>query len=457
MTSPLWTAEELRNATGGALAADDVQVTGVSIDTRTLKAGDLFIALKGDHSDGHTHIEAALAAGAACVMVHDPHGCIDPRLLVVDDTLKGMVALGQAARHRFTGKVIAVTGSVGKTTTKEMLRTALSALGKTHAAVASFNNHWGVPLTLARLPRDAAFCVSEIGMNHEGEIRPLADQVRPHVAIVTTVGSSHLGNMGSIAAIAREKASLFGALLAKGTAIIPDDTPGQDILRSAAPEGRQIWRSGLSRNAEIYLDDLSCTAAGSTFTLTMPQSADDAPLPVHLTAPGRHMARNAAITLGAVAALNGDVTKAAKALTDFVPGEGRGARRTILQGVTLLDESYNASSTSMRATIETLALLPAKRHVVALGDILELGIFAEDEHRALADAVIAAKAIAFCCGPHMRSLYDALPKELQGDYAPDARQLAPLLHAYLKPGDFLLVKGSNGSRMRDLVSFLDHA
>ncbi|MBR0559104.1 UDP-N-acetylmuramoyl-tripeptide--D-alanyl-D-alanine ligase [Neokomagataea anthophila] len=453
MTSPLWTSDELRDATGGTLTAE-LAVTGISIDTRTLQKGDLFIALKGDRSDGHAHIETALNAGAACVMVHDRMGRTDPRLLVVQDTLDGMVALGKAARARFDGKVIAITGSVGKTTTKEMLRTALSAIGKTHAAVASFNNHWGVPLTLARLPRDAAFCISEIGMNHEGEIRPLADQVRPHVAIVTTVGSSHLGNMGSIAAIAREKASLFSALLPGGTAIIPDDCPGQDVLRSAVPDSSQLWRSGVSRSADIKLENLICKASGSTFLLETPQAA---PLPVQLTAPGRHMARNAAIALGAVTALSVERTPAAQALTDFVPGEGRGARRTILDGVTLLDESYNASSTSMRATLETLSLLPAKRHVVALGDILELGIFAEDEHRTLAEAVIAAKAIAFCCGPHMRALYDALPPELQGNYAPDSRQLAPLLRAYLKPGDFLLVKGSNGSRMRDLVTFLDHA
>nr|WP_294916484.1 UDP-N-acetylmuramoyl-tripeptide--D-alanyl-D-alanine ligase [uncultured Neokomagataea sp.] len=453
MTSPLWTSDELRHATGGTLTAE-LTVTGISIDTRTLQKGDLFIALKGDRSDGHAHIETALSAGAACVMVHDRMGCTDPRLLVVQDTLDGMVALGKAARARFNGKVIAITGSVGKTTTKEMLRTALSAIGKTHAAVASFNNHWGVPLTLARLPRDAAFCISEIGMNHEGEIRPLADQVRPHVAIVTTVGSSHLGNMGSIAAIAREKASLFNALLPNGTAIIPDDCPGQDVLRNAVPDSSQLWRSGVSRSAEIKLVNLICKASGSTFLLETPQAA---PLPVQLTAPGRHMARNAAIALGAVTALSAERVPAAHALTDFVPGEGRGARRTILDGVTLLDESYNASSTSMRATLETLSLLPAKRHVVALGDILELGIFAEDEHRTLAEAVIAAKAIAFCCGPHMRALYDALPPELQGNYALDSRQLAPLLRAYLKPGDFLLVKGSNGSRMRDLVTFLDHA
>lgn len=453
MTSPLWTSDELRHATGGTLTAE-LTVTGISIDTRTLQKGDLFIALKGDRSDGHAHIETALNAGAACVMVHDRMGSTDPRLLVVQDTLNGMVALGKAARARFDGKVIAITGSVGKTTTKEMLRTALSAIGKTHAAVASFNNHWGVPLTLARLPRDAAFCISEIGMNHEGEIRPLADQVRPHVAIVTTVGSSHLGNMGSIAAIAREKASLFGALLPGGIAIIPDDCPGQDVLRNAVPEDRQLWRSGVSRHADIKLENLSCKASGSTFLLETPQAA---PLSVQLTAPGRHMARNAAIALGAVIAMHHDGTVAAQALTDFVPGEGRGARRTILQGVTLLDESYNASSTSMRATLETLSLLPAKRHIVALGDILELGIFAEDEHRTLAEAVIAAKAVAFCCGPHMRALYDALPPELQGNYALDSRQLAPLLRAYLKPGDFLLVKGSNGSRMRDLVTFLDHA
>ncbi|WP_215751250.1 MULTISPECIES: UDP-N-acetylmuramoyl-tripeptide--D-alanyl-D-alanine ligase [unclassified Gluconobacter] len=451
--SVLWTSKELRDATNGCLEAD-VSVTGISIDTRTLKSGDLFIALKGDASDGHAHIAQALDAGAACVMVHDTRGLTDPRLLIVADTMQGLEALGRFARARFDGKVVAITGSVGKTTTKDMLRTALSALGPTHAAIASYNNHWGVPLTLARLPRDARFCVSEIGMNHVGEIAPLAAQVRPDVGIITTIGTAHLGHMGSVEEIAREKSQLFSALPPHGTAIAPDDAVGQDLFQAALPDHTSLWLSGFSLAAQVRLENLVCTAEGSTFTLTFPNTPS---VSVRLTAPGRHLARNAALALGAVAALGENVQDAAKALTGFVPGAGRGQMRTVLNGVQLLDESYNASTTSIRSALETLSLLPAKRRVVALGDIRELGEFAEAEHRSLADAVIAADALAFCCGTHMHALYETLPETVRGGYAPDASSLAPLLCDALRPGDLLLVKGSLGSRMRDVIAALDNA
>ncbi|WP_046901374.1 UDP-N-acetylmuramoyl-tripeptide--D-alanyl-D-alanine ligase [Gluconobacter oxydans] len=451
--SVLWTSEELRDATNGRLEAD-VSVTGISIDTRTLKSGDLFIALKGDASDGHAHIAQALHAGAACVMVHDTRGLTDPRFLIVADTMTGLEALGRFARARFGGKVVAITGSVGKTTTKDMLRTALSALGPTHAAIASYNNHWGVPLTLAHLPRDARFCVSEIGMNHVGEIAPLAAQVRPDVGIITTIGTAHLGHMGSVEEIAREKSQLFSALPPHGTAIAPDDAVGQDLFQAALPDHTSLWLSGFSASAQVRLENLVCTAEGSTFTLTFPNAPS---VSVRLTAPGRHLARNAALALGAVAALGENVQDAAKALTGFVPGAGRGQIRTVLNGVQLLDESYNASTTSIRSALETLSLLPAKRRVVALGDIRELGEFAEAEHRSLADAVIAADALAFCCGTHMHALYEALPETVRGGYAPDASSLAPFLCDALRPGDLLLVKGSLGSRMRDVIAALDNA
>ncbi|MBS1073744.1 UDP-N-acetylmuramoyl-tripeptide--D-alanyl-D-alanine ligase [Gluconobacter sp. Dm-73] len=450
--SVLWTSADLRAATGGTLEAD-VHVTGISIDTRTLAPGDLFIALRGESSDGHAHVRQALDKGAACILVHDTAGLNDSRLLIVPDTMTALVNLGRYARSRFRGKVVAITGSVGKTTTKDMLTVALSAIGPTHAAVASYNNHWGVPLTLARLPQDARFCISEIGMNHVGEIAPLAAQVRPDVAIITTIGTAHLGHMGSIEAIAREKASLFSALPAHGIAIVPDDAHGQTVFTDALPTGCTLWRSGLSATAELRLEALNCAAEGSHFLLHTPCGKQR----VTLTAPGEHLARNAALALGAVAALGEDVTAASRALHAFVPGAGRGQIRTILNDVRLLDESYNASTPSIRAALATLALLPAQRHVAALGDIRELGTFADAEHRSLADAVQAASALTFCCGPHMRALYDALPSELQGGYAADAASLAPILLDTLRPGDLLLVKGSFGSRMRDVISALDNA
>lgn len=450
--SVLWNSADLRAATGGTLEAD-VRVTGISIDTRTLAPGDLFIALRGETSDGHAHIRQALDKGAACVLVHDTTGLDDPRLLTVPDTMTALVELGCYARARFRGKVVAITGSVGKTTTKDMLKVALSTIGPTHAAVASYNNHWGVPLTLARLPQDARFCISEIGMNHVGEIAPLASQVRPDVAVITTIGTAHLGHMGSIEAIAQEKASLFGALASGGIAIVPDDAQGQAFFTAALPKGCALWRLGFSETVQLQINNLHCSAEGSHFSLHMPDGLQN----VTLTAPGEHLARNAALALGAVAALGEKVGVAAEALRSFVPGAGRGQIRTILNDVRLLDESYNASTPSVRAALATLALMPAKRHVAALGDIRELGTFADAEHRSLADAVQATKALAFCCGPHMRALYDALPPELQGGYAADAASLAPLLLKALRPGDLLLVKGSFGSRMRDVISVLDNA
>lgn len=483
LTTPLWTAADLRDATGGTLKAP-VTANGVCIDTRSLQPGDLFIALEAQ-TDGHRFLRQALEKGASCVMAHDltrPQIDADgqeseplteeerARVLLVPDTMKGLEALGRFARARANAVVIAVTGSVGKTTTKEMLRQCLASYGKTHASVASFNNHWGVPLTLARLPRDARFCISEVGMNHPGEIAPLAAQIQPDIAVITTIGSAHLGHMGSLEAIAREKAALFEALPSTGTAIAPDDalyaetagTAGNDILENALPAGARLWRAGLSPEAALRLEELVCTAHGSSAQLHFP---DGQTAKLRLSAPGRHLARNAALVMGVVYATGLkatkpgatilDLTPALKALETFSPEAGRGRTRELSDGVTLLDESYNASGPSLKAALETLALLPARRRVVALGDIRELGVFADSEHRALAEVVVESGAIAFCCGPHMKVLFDALPETLKGAWAPDAATLAPLLKKALKPGDVLLVKGSFSSRMRDVIAFLD--
>lgn len=453
--SVLWTREELEAATGGQFTGtpqNDAGITGISIDTRTLAPGDLFIALKGDNSDGHAHIAMALEKGAAAVMVHDTTGLADPRLLVVADTQEALQALGHAARARFGGKVVAVTGSVGKTTTKDMLRVALSALGPTHAAVASYNNHWGVPLTLARLPRDAAYCISEIGMNHPGEILPLARMVRPDVAVITTIGSAHLGHMGSLDAIAQEKAEIITALPAGGTAIVPDDAHGQAIFHAAAQKAHAtLWLSGLKPDSFAHLDTLNAVEGGSSFTAHLGQSS----VPVRLEAPGTHLARNALTALAVCAAFGADVARAAAALASFRPGKGRGALATIAGGdITLLDESYNASAASIRATLDVLRLLPASRHIAVLGDIRELGEFSTAEHAALAQPAAASADLVFCCGPHMKSLFDALPDAKQGAWADNAATLAPLVCAALRKGDAVLVKGSLGSRMRDVIAAL---
>lgn len=452
----LWTSQELRDATRGQLPGE-VKVHGVCIDTRTLQPGDLFIALIGHNSDGHRYLKQALEAGASCVMAHDKTAVSevgltdDPRLLQVDDTMRALEDLGRYRRNQFTGKVIAITGSVGKTTTKNMLATALVPYGQVHASVASFNNHWGVPLTLARLPKEAGFCISEVGMNHPGEIAPLAAQIRPDIGVISTIGNAHLGHMGSIDAIAKEKAALFAALPASGIALCPEQSQGLTRLKDALPASTPLWQIGMTEQAIVQITDLACTAEGSHFRLLTPQGE----VYVELKPPGPHLARNAALALGVIAALGLSPAAGADALRHFLPEAGRGQQRLLPGNVTLLDESYNASGPSICAAIETLALMPAGRHLAALGDIRELGQFADAEHRALSEPLTKHNILTFCCGSHMKSLYEALPPSLQGGYAETSAQLASLLQPALRDGDVLLVKGSLGSNMRALIALLE--
>ena len=455
--SALWTRDALEAATGGHFPGHaPVTVTGVSIDTRTLAPGDLFVALVGDSSDGHAHVRTALERGAASVLVHDPAATglapTDPRMLAVPDTLAALNALARYARARFTGRMLAVTGSVGKTTTKDMLGLALGALGPTHVAAASYNNHWGVPLTLARLPADAAFCVCEVGMNHPGEIAPLAALVRPDIALITTIAGAHLGHMGSLEAIAREKSSLIAALSPGGTAIVPDDAEGQPIFaEQAAGADARLWRVGEAPDSMAVLSRLTLAADGSDCVITIAGQ----PFPLRLNAPGRHLARNATTVLAAVAALGTDIPTAAAALAAFRPGAGRGQLAPILNGqAALLDESYNASTLSIRSSLAVLDLLATARRVSVLGDIRELGAFARAEHESLLSAALAHADLVFCSGPNMQYLFDLLPSSRRGAWAPDAASLAPTVRAALAPGDTVLVKGSLGSRMRDVISVL---
>ncbi len=460
---PLWNAEDLLNATGGTMA-EKFAASGVSIDTRTLRPGDLFIALVGENGDGHAHVADALAKGAAGAMVHRSvadgakDGGAPParNLLVVDDTLAALHRLGAFARARFPGRVVAITGSVGKTTTKEMLRTILSAQGTTHAAAASYNNHWGVPLTLARLPPDAAYCIVEIGMNHAGEIEPLAGLASPHVAVITTVAAVHIGHLGSLEAIADEKASLLRALEPDGVAVLPADLPLYPRLAAAGRAGAniRILRFGTAADAEARL----IAAVPDAEATEIHASVLGQELRFRLPAAGLHMAMNALAALGAAAALGADPVAGAAALGHFSPVAGRGARQRIrLPGgeALLLDESYNASTASMRAALAVLKLQPAKRRIAVLGDMLELGEHAAAEHVGLADAVRASADLVFACGPMMRLLFEALPPDLRGAHAPDSADLAPMIAAALAPGDAVLVKGSLGSRMKRIVSAIE--
>jgi UDP-N-acetylmuramoyl-tripeptide--D-alanyl-D-alanine ligase len=456
MSLSLWTADELIEATGGTLSAP-FDADGISIDTRTLAPGDLFVALLGEGRDGHAFVGDALAKGAAGAMVHEDVGSSGP-VLRVDDTLAGLARLGAYARTRFGetgGRLVAVTGSVGKTTTKEMLRGILSAFGPTHAAAASYNNHWGLPLTLARTPRDAEYCIAEIGMNHAGEIAPLTRLARPHVAVVTTIAKAHVGHLGSIEAIADEKASIMLGLEPAGIAVLPADSP--HLARMQARAGDAIVLTfGADPAADVRLVHSEADEHGSLIHIDiLGQTAS-----LRLNAPGPHMAMNAVAALAVVAALGLDPTRGIDALETFVPLAGRGARREIAVGcgsALLLDESYNGNGASMRAALEVLRLQPARRRVAVLGDMLELGDEGPAEHAGLADAVIQSADQLFTCGPLMRDLFDAVPEALRGAHAADSAALATIVAAAIARGDAILVKGSLGSGMKRVIEAIDQA
>jgi len=420
--------------------------TGVSIDTRTLQTGDLFVALATQSGDGHAHVAAAMAKGAAGALVHRQHDMPeDAPLIVVGDTLVGLTALGAAARERFSGSVIAVTGSVGKTTTKEMLRAILSATGPTHAAVASYNNQWGVPLTLARTPPEADFCVVEIGMNHAGEIAPLSRLAGPDVAVITAVEPAHIGHLGSLEAIADEKASIAQGVLKGGTLVIPADGPMAPRLRAAARNLRVLTFG--AENLLLVQEDSDGTDVTADIAGT--EQA------FRVGAPGRHMVMNAVAALTAASTAGADLQAGAQALAGFAPLGGRGTRRAILGGeAILLDESYNASSASVRAALAVLKLTPARRRIAVLGDMLELGAYSRAEHESLAEALRGSADLLYCCGHFMKFLYDATQADHRGAYAPDSEALGPHVARALRPGDAILVKGSLGSRMRVIVDAL---
>ncbi|MFN6977409.1 MAG: UDP-N-acetylmuramoyl-tripeptide--D-alanyl-D-alanine ligase, partial [Gemmobacter sp.] len=365
--APLWTAAEAAAATGG-MATGDWVATGVSIDTRTLRHGDLFVALAAGR-DGHDFVAAALTAGAAAAVVNriPPGVAADAPLLVVVDTLAALTALGAAARARTAARVIAVTGSVGKTSTKDMLRAMLAGAGPTHAAVASYNNHWGVPLTLARMPAGTAFAVIEIGMNRRGEIAPLSRLARPHVALVTTIAPAHLEALGSLAAIAAEKADILAGLEPGGTAILPAGLTTSPILLAAARSaGARIVTFDVAAaddgsgppgsTADWRYAALAVTATGCAGTAATPAG----PLAVSLAAPGRHMAANALAALAAATAAGADPAQAAQALDGWTPPEGRGHRHRLCRTpgeapFTLIDDAFNASPVSLAAALDVLA------------------------------------------------------------------------------------------------------
>ena len=444
----LFTADELAHAAAGVMTAP-FHVTGVSIDTRTLQPGDLFVALATGGRDGHDFVAEAMHKGAAGALVHRQEGLPEAApLLVVGDTLAGLTALGAFARTRFQGFVVAITGSVGKTTTKEMLRAMLAACGRTHAAHASYNNHWGVPLTLARMPETDDYAVMEIGMNHPGEIAPLARLAAPDVAVITAIAAAHIGHMGSLDAIADEKSSIADGILQGGTLILPAHAGLHERIEARA-QGLRIVSFG-----EADVTRLQEDADGSDVSLEIAEQT----ISFRLEAPGRHMVMNAIAALKAAAAVGAPLQTAADALSIFRPVAGRGVRRPIRNGTAvLLDESYNASGASMRAALAVPKIQPGRRRVAVLGDMLELGDHSRAEHENLADAVTQSADVLYACGPWSRVLFEAVDTARQGGYAPDSAALADMVAADVRDGDVILVKGSLGSRMRLVVDALEGA
>ncbi|MXN63514.1 UDP-N-acetylmuramoylalanyl-D-glutamyl-2,6-diaminopimelate--D-alanyl-D-alanine ligase [Stappia sp. GBMRC 2046] len=459
----LWTLRDFLNAVGGIAAGEPApEITGISIDSRTIEPGEAFFAIEGDHFDGHDFVRDAVKAGAAIAVVSQKKIEEMPRggpLVAVADPLEALRRLARAARQRTKAQIVAITGSVGKTGTKEMLRLALSRSGRTHASVASFNNHWGVPLTLARMPADTDFGVFEIGMNHAGEITPLTQLVRPHVAIVTTVQPVHLEFFGSVEKIAEAKAEIFSGLEPDGIAILNRDNEQFDLLQFHARMAgvRTICTFGVDQPANAKADKISSQTGCSCISATVLGEE----ITYKVGAPGLHYVKNSLAVLAAAKLVGADLALAGLALTDMRAPKGRGAqtRLKLPDGMlTLIDESYNANPASMRAALRLLGETPVKRpgrRIAVLGDMRELGEMSDALHAELRDPVVEAEVDkVYCAGPHMHALWETLPAAMRGAYSEEASGLRPLLLADMRNGDVVMIKGSLGTRMGPLVDAL---
>ncbi|MCC3306652.1 UDP-N-acetylmuramoylalanyl-D-glutamyl-2,6-diaminopimelate--D-alanyl-D-alanine ligase [Sneathiella sp. HT1-7] len=453
--TPLWKGAAIIAAVGGKADREDWVATGVSIDSRSLEKDDLFVAIVGPVHDGHDFARVAFENGASALLLsRRPEDLpADANVILVDDTLKALEDLGCAARARTNAQVVAVTGSVGKTGSKESLLHMLSRQGKTHASIGSFNNHWGVPLSLSRMPEDTKFAIFELGMNHPGELGPLSKMVRPHVALITTIEAVHLEFFSDVEAIARAKAEIFEGLTSSGSVILNGDNSYGGLLKSIAANNgiTRILTFGEKSEADIRLTD---------FTLYPDHSDVAVKISSHevffrLGVPGRHWISNILGVLGAVSELGADIEKAAEALGDLQSPKGRGARHMIpcIGGnYMVVDESYNASPASMRASLEVLQNLYPDgkgRRVAVLGDMLELGEKSADIHRSLkADVCAADVDLLFTCGPNMAQLAASMPSKIITHHEETSEKLiAPLLET-IGAGDIVLIKGSLGSKMR---------
>jgi UDP-N-acetylmuramoyl-tripeptide--D-alanyl-D-alanine ligase len=453
MTTPLWTSAEIAAATGGVPTAPFV-AGGVSIDTRSLEAGDLFVALAGAR-DGHEFIPAALAAGAAGSLTTR---AAEGACVMVDDTLEALRRLGEAARVRARGaRRGAVTGSVGKTSVTQAVRAGLERAGPAHGSVKSYNNHIGVPLTLARMPATTRRAVFEIGMNHAGEITPLSSLVQPHAVAITTVEAAHIENFADgEAGVAAAKAEIFAGLERGGAAILNADNRWFDFLKTSARRaGAKTRVFGRAKGADAQLVRFSPAPGGASVEARL----DGRAVEFAIRQSAIHWGPMSLCALLMLRALDVDLETALAALGEFEPLAGRGAVSTIrIAGgaVTLIDDSYNASPVSVIGAVASLGVRPASgRRIVALTDMLELGEAGPRLHATLAEPIEKAGIdLVFCAGPLMRSLWDALPSGRRGAWAPDAATLAPALVEAVRAGDTVMVKGSNASRADMLVRAL---
>ncbi|MEX6504773.1 UDP-N-acetylmuramoylalanyl-D-glutamyl-2,6-diaminopimelate--D-alanyl-D-alanine ligase [Jiella sp. M17.18] len=462
MSEMLWETSVLAQAMQARpIGVPPSGVTGISIDTRTIQPGDAFFAIKGERFDGHEFLTAATKAGAALHVVAEHKlpalGRVQSPMLVVDDVLKALARLSEAARARSKAKIVAVTGSVGKTTTKEALRHGLSAVGTVHASAASFNNHWGVPLSLARLPAETRYAIFEIGMNHPDEIRPLVKLVRPHVAIITLIAPAHLGHFRDLDEIAEAKAEIFEGVVADGTALLNLDDPQFGPLAEYARKAgiADIATFGEAAGADFRLLSFDPHPGGATIEASIAGE----PIRFALASPGRHLAQNALAVLGAAQRIGADVRAVAKALAGWRAVQGRGARHVLqLAGggtIQLIDESYNANPASMRAALDVLASAETGRggrRIAVLGDMLELGRHAPELHAGLAEPIVRAGIEkVFLAGEEMKALDDVLASQISCEWHENNGELLAALLKTIRAGDVVMMKASKSIGFAGLI------
>ena len=453
MLRPLWTASEAAAATGGRVVGD-WSVTGISIDTRTLQPGELFVALK-DTRDGHDFVPNAYKAGAGACLVS--RQIDDVPALQVDDTLTALEDMGRAARARTDAFCCAITGSVGKTSVKEMVARIFRSQGHAHWSVKSFNNHWGVPLTLARMPEETTRAVFEIGMNTPGEIEPRSLMVQPHAALITKIAPAHLEGMGSEDAVAIEKSAIFAGLESDGFILLPSNDRFFDLLsqraRDYAPKAKLLTFGDYRSDAFVTASE--CDGVSTRFDV----SVQGETVSVSVDAVGEHWGQNIAAAMLLATCSGISAEDAAEALSGYTPPEGRGQAEWLAlpeDGKALLvDDAYNANPESMRAALAGFAQRPANRHLIALGEMKELGPDADKLHADLAPQIIACNpAIVFLAGDGIKPLAEALEGKVKTEWAPNAAGLQQMVNKLLTDGDALLIKGSNASGMRTLADAL---